>query len=438
MTRGASRRHFPIISITSIGCAARPSERDVTDDPAIAMSWPHRVRFTRDALSPDNPTLREVFRTADGPDRPRLLAVVDRGLLDRHPSLLNELETYFQTEVIREGEAPAGLGVGETSRLGGSLALPTSPVLPTYLGPITLPGGEAIKNDPARLEDLLAAMHRHDLDRQSFVLAVGGGALLDAVGYAASITHRGLRLIRMPTTTLAQADSGVGVKNGVNRFSQKNYLGNFAVPHAVTNDLDLLKSLSDRDWRCGLAEAVKVALLKDAGFFEMIRNSAPDLARRSSTLGDEVWQRSARLHLDHIVHGGDPFELTTARPLDFGHWAAHQLETLTDHRLRHGEAVAIGLALDVTYARRIGLLTPEVSQTICRTLGDLGFTLHDPALGDPGLLDGLEAFRQHLGGRLTVTLIRGVGEPIEVHEIEAAVMREAAAELLDPAPRAVH
>ena len=93
------------------------------------------------------------------------------------------------------------------------------------------------------------------------MVAIGGGAVLDAVGYAAATAHRGVRLIRVPTTVLSQDDSAVGVKNGINAFGKKNFVGSFAPPHAVLNDFDLLRTLQDRDWRAGISEAVKVALL---------------------------------------------------------------------------------------------------------------------------------------------------------------------------------
>ncbi|MEO1235258.1 MAG: 3-dehydroquinate synthase [Planctomycetota bacterium] len=378
-------------------------------DPRVQITLPHRVRFTHGVFTPDNPTLRSVF---DGTDADaKLLVVADQGLVESHPSLQRDIEGYFQHHVD---------------------------ALPHLVGFRGLPGGERVKNDLSLLEGLLGDLHRLDIDRRSYVLAIGGGALLDAAGFAAAVVHRGVRLVRMPTTTLAQADSGVGVKNGVNMFGQKNFIGTFAVPHAVVNDGSLLETLSDRDWRAGLAEAVKVALLKDAEFYRSIRDGADPLARRDAALGERVWRRSAELHLQHITGsvdsdsggGGDPFELEQARPLDFGHWAAHKLEALSGYALRHGEAVAIGLALDATHAERTGLLDRAIADDIRRTLTALGFTLSHPAVGDPALLDGLDEFRQHLGGRLTVTTIRGVGDPIDLHEIDVDVMRACAAEFV--------
>ena len=214
---------------------------------------------------------------------------------------------------------------------------------------VTIPGGEESKNSPVVLERILQIIHDAGIDRQSYVMVVGGGAVLDAVGYAAAIAHRGVRLVRLPTTTLSQADSGVGVKNGVNAFGKKNYLGVFSPPWAVVNDQSLLSTLSDRDWRCGFAEAVKVGLVKNAALFEDIEAQVGRISERHLDAALPVIRKSAELHLRHITESGDPFELTSARPLDFGHWAAHKLEQMTQFRLRHGEAVAIGVALDTVY-----------------------------------------------------------------------------------------
>jgi 3-dehydroquinate synthase len=179
---------------------------------------------------------------------------------------------------------------------------------------------------------MLQAMNAADLDRRSYVVAVGGGAVLDAVGFAAATAHRGIRLVRLPTSTLGQGDSGVGVKNGVNLFRKKNWLGTFAVPWAVINDARMLHSLSDRDFVCGFSESVKVAMLKDAAMFDQLCEVAERIRRRDMQAAWPMLRRSALLHLDHITRGGDPFEMQLARPLDFGHWSAHRLESMTDFR----------------------------------------------------------------------------------------------------------
>jgi 3-dehydroquinate synthase len=297
-------------------------------------------------------------------------------------------------------------------------------------GPRAVPGGEEAKNSPEVIERLLADIHNAMLDRRSYIIAIGGGAMLDAAGYAAAIAHRGIRLVRIPTTTLAQADSGVGVKNAINHFGKKNWVGTFAVPWAVINDAGFLTTLPDRDFVCGFSEAVKVSLLKDAAEFERIMLRASAIAKREMPIACGVIEASCRMHLDHITRGGDPFETREARPLDFGHWSAHRLESLTDYAIRHGEAVAIGVALDCLYSTLVhGFPEPE-TRRVCDCFTTLGLPLWDEALDDfERVLAGLEEFRQHLGGRLTVTMLRGVGDPLNVHVIDRAAMREAARQL---------
>jgi 3-dehydroquinate synthase len=256
-------------------------------------------------------------------------------------------------------------------------------------------------------------------------VVIGGGAVLDAVGFAAAIAHRGLRLVRLPTSTLAQGDSGVGVKNGVNLFQKKNWLGCFAAPWAVINDARLLVTLSDRDFLCGFSEAVKVALLKDATLFDELCQSAERIRQRDMTAALPVIRRAALLHLEHITQGGDPFEMLEARPLDFGHWSAHKLESMSGFQLRHGEAVAIGVAVDTMYSSLVHGLPSQSADRVLHCLQRLGIPLQAPNLHETEtLFRGLEEFRQHLGGQLTLTMLRDVGDPVEVHQVDADRMRQ--------------
>jgi 3-dehydroquinate synthase len=263
------------------------------------------------------------------------------------------------------------------------------------------------------------------------VVAVGGGAVLDAVGLVAATTHRGVRHIRVPTTVLAQNDSGVGVKNGVNLLGVKNFVGTFAPPFAVLNDQEFIDSLPDRDKIAGMAEAVKVALIRDAEFFTWLERHMDGLATFERSAMATMIRRTAELHMRQIGQGGDPFETGSARPLDYGHWSAHKLESLTRHHVRHGEAVAIGMALDARYSVLAGLLPPGEEERICALLEYVGFSLWHPALaketpaGKWVILEGLDEFREHLGGELTITLLAGIGTGVEVHQMDTARVREA-------------
>ncbi len=374
------------------GSSSDSSEFDIE----FAVPMTHRLRFTHDCLGADIDVLHQLLHSDHGQPA-RVQVWMDDGLDAWDPRLRPRLQSKLLAADNVELVRPAEL----------------------------LPGGEAVKNDSAIIDELLHAINDDNLDRRSYVLAIGGGAVLDAVGYAAAIAHRGIRLIRLPTTTLAQADSGVGVKNAVNWFGKKNWKGVFATPWAVVNDEQLLTGLSDRDFRCGFSEAVKVALLKDPAFFRYLHEHGGDIASRKSSAVRHALRNSVLLHLHHITRGGDPFELQQARPLDFGHWSAHKLEAITNYEVRHGEAVGIGIAVDVCYSHlTLGLPLKIVSQT-CEALQKLRLPIWHDTLCDEVIFDGLEEFRQHLGGELTITLIRDVGQPVDVHAIDRAAMQEA-------------
>jgi 3-dehydroquinate synthase len=238
----------------------------------------------------------------------------------------------------------------------------------------------------------------------------------------------------------------VGVKNGINAFGKKNFLGTFAPPAAVINDSQFLVTLSDREWRSGVAEAIKVALLKDADAFEEIERLGPALVERDLAAMRQVIFRSAQLHLRHIATSGDPFEFGSSRPLDMGHWAAHKLESLTGYRLLHGEAVAIGLALDATYARAVGLLSPAIYARLIKLLETIGLPTYAPELAEyldesehpRSVLRGLTEFREHLGGQLTIMLPRRVGQGVEVHDMDLDTVRRCIETLRDGATSAYY
>lgn len=354
----------------------------------------HRIIFTDDLLSAPMP-MQQWMPSCTG-EPARMLWFVDDRITELVPGLIPSIRRL-------------------DSVCDGQLAM---------AGPVHLvPGGERCKNDPAIFDQVLRQMHDASLDRMSYAVVLGGGAVLDCVGFAAAMAHRGVRLVRLPTTTLGQADSGVGVKNGINRFGKKNYLGCFAVPWAVINDWRLLLSLPDRDWLSGFAEAVKVCLLKDAAGFEQIAESTRAIVQRDPSVCRPIIRRSALLHAEHIALSGDPFELSSARPLDFGHWAGHKLEQLSGFGLRHGEAVAIGMAIDLRYAELLGLMPGDQVSRVMDCLHGLGLPTWHPAMRDTGeLLQGIEEFREHLGGRLTITLLKQIGRMQNVHQIDRALM----------------
>src|SRR6266571_5877490 len=293
---------------------------------SIQIRYDLRVHFTQNVFDPANPVLETVLAGGEPNLVHKALVVLDESLAQAQSELGLKIERYFAAH-------------------SESLMLARSPMV--------IEGGERTKNSYFHVSEMHSQIDRYRIDRHSYVIGVGGGALLDVVGLAAATAHRGLRHVRIPTTTLSQNDSGVGVKNGINAFGKKNFIGTFAPPFAVINDFQLLATLPDREKRAGYAEAVKVACIRDRSFFETLERDAALLQRFEPEAMRQLVRRCAELHVEHIATSGDPFEVGSARPLDFGHWSAHKLEQLSDFKISHGGAVAIGIALDVIYSKRM-------------------------------------------------------------------------------------
>jgi 3-dehydroquinate synthase len=372
---------------------------------SFTVTFRYNVHFTENLFSLGNPTFLSVFPKEGKQTVTKLFFVIDEGVVQARPALLPGIRAYV------DSQANAFQLCGE---------------------PLVVPGGEQAKNEPEWVEEILQAVNKYGIDRHSYIIGIGGGAVLDMVGYAAAIAHRGVRHIRIPTTVLSQNDSGIGVKNSVNYFNKKNFLGTFTPPFAVLNDFDFLRTLDDRDWRSGIAEALKVALIKDADFYQSIKTSIKALNNRDMEAMYQLIHRCAEMHMQHIA-GRDPFEMGSSRPLDFGHWSAHKLEQLTHYQLRHGEAVAIGIAMDTTYSYLSGRLSKLEWEDVMATLLELGFDLYVPALSQnleaanqaQSVLNGLAEFREHLGGQLTIMLLEKIGYGVEVHEMDRTLIIQA-------------
>jgi 3-dehydroquinate synthase len=359
---------------------------------SFTVSYQYDVLFTQSLFNTDNNSLLKVLDAGNGPKK--VLFVVDQGVIDHHPQLLPNIRQY-------------------TTQHSDQIVCVQTPMV--------IPGGEQCKNDYRLVEMLIQTINDLGIDRHSYVAAIGGGSVLDAVGFAAAISHRGIRLIRIPTTVLSQNDSGVGVKNGVNAFGKKNFIGSFAPPVAVINDKEFLHTLDIRDWRSGIAEGIKVGLIKDAAYFKFIEDNAEKLKHRDMKVMEHLIYRCADLHLQHIA-SGDPFEMGSSRPLDFGHWSAHKLEQLTGYEIRHGEAVAVGMALDSVYSCLENKLSKPDLKRLLDLMKFLGFDLYHPGLSNPELLQGLRDFQEHLGGQLTITLLESIGTGIEVHRMDSELV----------------
>jgi 3-dehydroquinate synthase len=370
----------------------------------FSVPFEYPVYFTRNLFAPENELFAAVVDRLGEGRRHRLKVFVDSGLVQAMPGLLDKILSYVADR-------------SDQMMLAGTIEI--------------VPGGEKAKSDTSLATHLVEAVAESRLCRQSYVLVVGGGSVLDLVGLASSLVHRGVRLIRVPSTVLAQNDAGVGVKNGIDVRGIKNFAGTFAPPFAVLNDYDLLRTLPKKYWLGGIAEAFKVGIIKDDKFFDFLRSHAKKLRGRDEKAIEWVVKRCALLHLDHIRTGGDPFELGSARPLDFGHWSAHKLEVLSDYQIGHGQAVSIGIALDTYYACLKGFLSLSDRDLIIDALEETGLPLWHDLLamkthkGTFAILQGIHEFQKHLGGRLRVTLPKGIGDKVEVHDMDPVVIEEA-------------
>lgn len=374
---------------------------------SFSIKFEYQVYFTTGLFDKTNTLFHDfLHRSGTSASLRKILFVADKGVIDTHPELITEIQEYFSHNNQIQ-------------------------LIPDVL---IVPGGEMVKNDIAYFNSIVEAVNTYGIDRHSYIAAIGGGSVLDMVGYAAAVSHRGIKHIRIPTTVLSQNDSGIGVKNGINFFSKKNFLGTFAPPAVVFNDDNFLKTLTDRDWRSGISEAVKVALLKDEQFFNWIEANTAALVQRDMAAMNYLIWKCAQLHMEHIA-GKDPFESGSSRPLDFGHWSAHKLEYLSNFEVRHGEAVAMGIALDTVYAELSGHLPSAESKRIVQTLQNLGFEVSHPLLqvdeNNSPILAGLEEFREHLGGQLTIMLLKAIGEGEEVHEIDTDLLKQAGEKLAE-------
>lgn len=372
------------------------------------VNFEYNVAYTRDLLDEKNTTLARLL----GENRSKVMIFVDHKVDEAFPALTRQAERWAAVYT-------------------DSIDLVT---------PIEIiPGGEAIKIGWQTVTDITRRMMDGGICRHSYVMIIGGGAVLDAVGFAAAVFHRGVRQIRVPTTLLSQDDSGVGVKNGINHNGAKNLFGCFYPPDAVIIDYRFLRTLSPRDILSGVAEALKVAFIKDEALYRYIRAHAAKIRDFDWPALEHLVLKSSRLHLEHIG-GGDPFEKGSSRPLDFGHWSAHKLEAMTQNAVRHGEAVAIGMALDICCAALMGMITMDLAEEMLGTMQACGLVLWHPALiqrdqaGRLILLKGLVEFREHLGGRLTLAMPTGIGRFVDVHELPEPTV-EKALEMLQAAQK---
>ena len=300
---------------------------------------------------------------------------------------------------------------------------------------LLLPPGEATKCW-AQLERVTEWLLAQKVERRDIVVALGGGVIGDLVGFAAAILRRGVRFVQIPTSLLAQVDSSVGGKTGINSPAGKNLIGAFHQPSLVLADIDVLQTLTPRDFLAGYGEVVKYGLLGDASFFTWLEASAEDLlARRPAALAHAV-TRSVEMKAEIVVR--DETEQGDRALLNLGHTFCHALEAATGYsdRLLHGEGVAIGCALAFELSARLGLCPQEDPSRLRAHLAEMGMKRD---LSDiPGDLPSAEVLYDLMGqdkkvldGAIRFVLARGIGRAFVTADVPRetvmALLREALA-----------
>ena len=299
---------------------------------------------------------------------------------------------------------------------------------------LVLPPGEGTKSWPhlIRVVEWLLAER---VERRDVVLAFGGGVIGDLVGFACAILRRGVRFVQLPTSLLAQVDSSVGGKTGINTEHGKNLVGSFHQPSLVLADIDVLGTLSERDFRAGYGEVAKYGLLGDAGFFDWLEVNGPALAAGDAALRAEAVRRSVQMKADIVVR--DETEQGDRALLNLGHTFGHALEAATGYsdRLLHGEGVAIGCALAFALSARLGLCSQEEPSRVRAHLADMKM-MRD--LSDiPGDLPNADALLTLMGqdkkvvdGQLRFILARGIGDSFVASDVPVGAVRAVLSEAL--------
>jgi len=300
---------------------------------------------------------------------------------------------------------------------------------------LVLPPGEATKCW-AQLTACVDWLLDQEVERGDVVVAFGGGVIGDLVGFAAAILRRGVRFVQLPTSLLAQVDSSVGGKTGINTRHGKNLVGAFHQPALVLADTDVLGTLCARDFLAGYGEVVKYGLLGDAAFFDWLEEHGPALATGDSALRIEAVRRSVQMKADIVMR--DETEQGERALLNLGHTFGHALEAATGYsdRLLHGEGVAIGCALAFQLSARLGLCSQEAPSRVRAHLRAMGMKLD--LAGIEGDLPGAEALLALMGqdkkvvaGRLNFILARDIGDAFVTGDVARsdvlAVLSEALA-----------
>ena len=293
---------------------------------------------------------------------------------------------------------------------------------------VILPPGESTKSltHAATLFDVLVD---HHADRRSVVVALGGGVIGDLAGFAAATYARGVPFVQVPTTLLAMVDSSVGGKVAVDHPRAKNMIGAFHQPLGVLADIDLLATLPERQYRCGLAEVVKYGVIMDADFFAKLERQGDQINRRDPDVISEIVAHSCQLKADVVEE--DEFETTGRRAiLNYGHTFAHAFETSSDYEvLQHGEAVAIGMICAARLAERLGRIDDSLNMRQLSLWKKLGLpTVVPKNLVDLDLVEVMRRDKKSQGGKLRFVLPSRLGHVELVNNVDENLVRSVIAD----------
>jgi len=350
---------------------------------------------------------------------------VGPGLLEQSGALISPLLRRKKVAVITD-ENVGALHL-ETLRAG----LANSDISMTSL---TLPAGETTKSWP-HLERAVEWLLEEKVERNDVVVAFGGGVIGDLVGFAAAILRRGVRFVQIPTSLLAQVDSSVGGKTGINAPQGKNLIGAFHQPSLVLADTLVLGTLTDRDYLSGYGEVVKYGLLGDAEFFEWLEGNGPSAAQGDLKARIAAVKRSVEMKADIVVR--DETEQGDRALLNLGHTFCHALEAATGYsdRLLHGEGVAIGCALAFELSARMGLCSQEDPSRVRAHLRDMNMKVDlsdiEGELPDAGgLLDLMGQDKKVIDGQLRFILARGIGDAFVTSDVPRDQVRNVLSDAL--------
>ncbi len=328
-------------------------------------------------------------------------------LLNRRRVVVLTDETVAASHLGTLGDALAGAGIAMSA--------------------LALPPGEATKGW-AQFIRAVEWLLEQRIERQDLVLALGGGVVGDLAGFAAAVLRRGVRFVQVPTTLLAQVDSSVGGKTGINAPQGKNLVGAFHQPSLVLADIGTLESLPARDFLAGYGEVAKYGLLGDAAFFEWLEANGPVLAAGDTNLRTYAVRRSVEMKAEIVAR--DETEEGDRALLNLGHTFCHALEAATGYsgRLLHGEGVAIGSALAFETSARLGLCSQEDPSRVRAHFRSMGMRTD---LADvPGEMPGADALlemmaqdKKVIDGRLRFILVRGIGEAFVADDVDTDIVR---------------